>query len=99
MKVIVVGTLVASVGGSFWRQMPSAPALVVRRLPMNVVEIVVPAAPNPQTMLDSGARCSTIPSPRVLDKVNGSKGCVPTGAAALAVDSSTRAGSIFGRGG
>eukprot|EP00966_Prymnesium_polylepis_P234064 5414225-Prymnesium_polylepis.1 len=64
------GVVVAGVGGRAWRHTPSAPVVVLSAALPSVVLIVVPGVPKPQTTACCGARCSTIPSPRVFDRLN-----------------------------
>ena len=67
LKTIICSVFVAGVGGRTWRQTPVASVVVVCVCPPNVVCTTQPAEANPQTVAETGVRCSTMPSPRVLD--------------------------------
>jgi hypothetical protein len=69
LKNSVSAALLASVGGSVWRQTPAASVDVAASLfPRNVVCTSVPGVANPHTTAEAGARCKTTPSEKTLER-------------------------------
>ena len=62
----------AFVGGSVWRQMESdEEVVVVYDWPLKMVFTVEPGLPKPHTTAACGARCRTMWSPSVSERLNG----------------------------